>query len=88
MYAYERQHGKNTEEALTAEKLEKGAIQIVNALWGKYKTPSGYQKVNGDLTKVRWVEGLSAAAHRLLQRMMRFDTQALRILYGVPVFVT
>ena len=50
------------------------------------------------------VEGLSAAAHRLLQniehaspnlpgsqearRMMRFDTQALRILYGVPVFVT
>ena len=54
--------------------------------------------------KVRWVEGLSAAAHRLLQniehasrnlsgsqearRMIRFDTQALRVLYGVPVFVT
>ena len=104
MYAYERKNGKNTEDVLTAEKLEKGAIQIVNALWGKYQTPSGYQKVNGDLTKVRWVEGLSPAAHRLLQniehysrnlpgtqearRMMRFETQALRILYGVPVFVT
>ena len=62
-----------------------------------------YQKVNGDLTKVRWVEGLSPAAQRLLQsnehasrilpgsqearRLMRFDTQALPILYGVPIFV-
>ena len=49
------------------------------------------------------MEGLSAAAHRLLQniehasrncpgsqearRMMRFDTQALCVLYGVPAFV-
>ena len=80
---------------LTPTKLEEGATQIVNALWGSYKTPSGSQKVNGDLTKVRWVEGLSPAAHRLLQniehatrnlpgtqearRLMRFDTQALRI---------
>ena len=76
----------------------------MNALWGSYSTPSGKQKVNGDSTKVRWVEGLSPAAHRLLQniahasrtlpgtqearRLMRFDTQALRILFGVPVFVT
>ena len=75
----------------------------MNALWGSYKTPSGSQKVNGDLTKVRWVEGLSPAAHRLLQniehasrnlpgtqearRLMRFDTQALRILFGLLVFV-
>ena len=72
--------------------------------WGSYKTPSGYEKVNDDLTKVRWVEGRSPAAHRLLQRidhydrnlpgsrearrMSRFDTQALRILYGAPVLVT
>ena len=76
----------------------------MNALWGSYSTPSGKQKVNGDLTKVRWVEGLSPAAYRLLQniehssrtlpgtqearRLMRFDTQALRVLFGVPVFVT
>ena len=75
----------------------------MNALWGSYKSPSGYQQVKGDLTEVRWVEGLSAAAHRLLQniehasrnlpgsqearRMMRFDIQALRIVYGVPVLV-
>ena len=86
------------------KKLEEGALQIVNALWGSYNTPSGYQKVNGDLTKVRWVEGLSPAAQRLLQhiehasrnlpgsqearRLMRFDTQALLVLNGVPIFVT
>ena len=88
---------------MTPTKLEEGAKQIVNALWGSYKTPSGSQQVNGDLTKVRWVEGLSPAAHRLLQniehatrnlpgtqetrRLMRFDTQALRVLFGLPVFV-
>ena len=103
-YAYERKNGQDTELALTPAKLEEGAKQIVNALWGSYSTPSGKQKVNGDLTKVRWVEGLSPAAYRLLQniehssrtlpgtqearRLMRFDTQALRVLFGVPVFVT
>ena len=60
--------------------------------------------MNGDLTKVRGVECLSRVAQRLLQhiehasrnlpgsqesrRLMRFDTQALRILYGVPIFVS
>ena len=59
--------------------------------------------MNGDLTKVRWVEGLSSAAHRLLQhiehatrnlpgtqearRLMRFDTQARRFVFGLPDFV-
>ena len=63
--------------------------------FGSYKTPSGSRNVNGDLAKVRWVEGISPAAHRLLQniehairnlpgaqearRLMRFDTQALRM---------
>ena len=90
-----KENGQDTDLALTPTKLEEGAKQIVDALWGSYKTPSGSQKVNGDLTKVRWVEGLSPAAHRLLQniehatrnlpgtqearRLMRFDTQALRI---------
>ena len=89
---------------MTAEKLEEGALQIVNALWGSYNTPSSYQKVNGDLSKVRWAQGLSMAAQCLLQqiehasrnlpgsqearRLMRFDTQSLRILYGVPICVT
>ena len=67
--AYARTYGQHTDSALTATKLEEGALQIVNALWGSYKTPSGCQQVNGDLTEVRWVEGLSAAAHRLLQNI-------------------
>ena len=73
-------------------------------LCGDFTNPSGYHKVNGDLTKVRWVEGLPPAAQRLLQhiehasqkmpgsqearRLMRFYAQALRMLYGVPIFVT
>ena len=56
------------------------------------------------MTKVRCVPGLSPAAFRLLQnlehsgrhfqdaqearRIMRFDTQAHRVQYGTPMFVT
>ena len=74
-------------------------------MWAKYTDPTGVERaVNGDTTKVRWVPGLNAAAHKLLQniehacrtipgtqevrRMMRFDTQAHRICYGTPLFVT
>ena len=64
-YAYERNNGQDTELALTPAKLEEGAKQIV----GSYSTPSGKQTVNGDLTNVRWVEGLSPAAYRLLQNI-------------------
>lgn len=62
------------------------------------------RKVDGDMTTLRWVPGFSPAALRLLQnmehygrtlpgtmearRMMRFDTQAHRIRYGTPIFVT
>ena len=42
-YAYERTNGQNTVAVVTAATLEEGALQIVNALWGSYKTPSGYQ---------------------------------------------
>ena len=60
--------------------------------------------VNGDMTKLRFVPGLSGAALKLLQsiehtcrrlpgtqevrRLMRFDTNAMRVRYGVPIFVT
>ena len=56
------------------------------------------------MTKVRYFPGISAAAKRLLQnvehtsrrkagtqetrRLMRFDTHANRVRYGVPIFVT
>ncbi|CAK0903535.1 unnamed protein product, partial [Prorocentrum cordatum] len=62
------------------------------------------QKVNGDMTKVRHVPGLGKAAHKLLthiehtsrrlagaqeaRRVMRFETNALRVRCGVPIFVT
>ncbi|CAK0819674.1 unnamed protein product, partial [Prorocentrum cordatum] len=62
------------------------------------------QKVKGDMTKVRHVPNLGKAAHKLLthiehtsrrlpgtqeaRRVMRFETSALRVRYGVPIFVT
>ena len=62
------------------------------------------KSVNGDMTKVRYVPGLCPAAQNLLQniehtsrrlpgtqetrRLMRFDTHANRVRYGVPIFVT
>ena len=60
--------------------------------------------VNGDLTKLKYVPTLSPVAKRILnnaeattrkmsgtqetRRQMRFDTNALRVKYGVPIFVT
>ena len=47
--------------------------------FGTCQTPSGSQKVNGDFTNVRWVEGLSPAAHRFFKQ--KFE-HASRILPG------
>ena len=60
--------------------------------------------VNGDLTKLKYVLSLNAVARMVLnnaeattrkmsgtqetRRQMRFDTNALRVRYGVPIFVT
>ena len=104
VYAYERRR-VDDEETLKARDLEEGAIEICRALRGKYCDPTGKTRaVNGDMTKVRYVAGLSRAAKRLLmnlehtsrqlagtqetRRHMRFDTHANRIHYGVPIFVT
>ena len=62
------------------------------------------RSVNGDMTKVRYARGLSKVAKKLLQhiehtcrrlpgtqevrRLMRFNTNAMRVRYGVPIFVT
>ena len=88
----------------TPESLERGAIQVADALWGDYVDMSKKsQKVNGDMTKVRYVPGLSEEAHVLLKisnmfqgsclahetrRIMRFATQAQRINFGNAIFVT
>ena len=105
IYAYERKNGVSAETKFTAESLQKGALEIAKATWGKYTDMhKRSQSVNGDMTKVRYVPGLSAAAHMLLKnvehvsrnlpgtqetrRMMRFATQAYRIKYGNAIFVT
>ena len=60
LYAYERKDGKATSATCTPASLEKGAIEVAKALWGKYKCINGTMKpVNGDMTKVRYVPDLS-----------------------------
>jgi hypothetical protein len=60
--------------------------------------------VNGDLTKLKYVPTISPAARRILnnaeattrrmsgtqetRRQMRFETNAMRVKFGVPIFVT
>ena len=91
---------------VTASDLESASIAIVKALRGTYTSPADGKRmsVNGDLTKLKYVPGLSAVAHRILhnaeattrkmagtqetRRQMRFETNALRVKYGVPIFVT
>ena len=105
-FAYDRP--QQTDEGMhkfTAKDLETGALEICNALWSKYRDVDGkMKKVHGDMTKIRYVPGLSPAAIKLLQniehtsrrlpgtqetrRLMRFDTHANRVRYGVPIFVT
>ena len=105
LFAYERNNNTDAGSKLTPQDLEEGAISIARALWGKYKDVNGKsQSVGGDMTKVRYVPGLSDAAHLLLKhightvrklpgtqetrRVMRFITQAYRIRYGTAIFVT
>ena len=70
VYAYERTNGQSTDVKFPADSLEKGAVQIATALWGKYKDTNGQLKpVGGDFTKVRYVPTLSEAAHALLRNI-------------------
>ena len=70
LYAYERKTHKATGAKFTPRDLETGAVAIAEALWGKYKDVNGkLQAVNGDITKVSYVPGLSEAAHVLLKNI-------------------
>ena len=106
LWSYEtvKQDGKDVK--VTAQQLETAAIAIVKGLRGTYVNPSDGKKmpVNGDLTKLKFLPGMSPVAKRILsnaeattrkmsgtqetRRQMRFDTNALRVKYGVPIFVT
>ena len=101
-YSYETKK-VGDRRGFTAEELENAAVSLCQALNGKYKDLDGRTRsVGGDMTKIRFAEGLSPAAIRILQnvehttrkiegtqevrRSMRHDTHANRIRYGVPIF--
>ena len=91
----------------TAKELEEGAISICRALDGEYTHPwhsNRRQKINGDLTTVRWATSLADAGRKLLdnleyvcsqipgtmesRKMMRIATHAGRLTKGMLIFVT
>jgi len=106
LWSYESVQHNGTQVKVTAQDLEAASIAIVKALRGTYVSPGDGKKmpVNGDLTKLKYVPGMSPVARRILsnaeattrkmsgtqetRRQMRFDTNALRVKYGVPIFVT
>ena len=96
---------KGTWRTLAAKDVEQGAVQLLKALQGTYVTQGGKPKaVNGDISKLPYVRGLTPAARKLVQNMrntaqsmpgtqearkrMRFEIEALRIKFGTPIFVT
>ena len=104
LYSYE---GRSNDEggSMTAKEMEEGAVQLCSALAGNYMDTTGKSKpVKGDMTKLRYVPGLSRAAKRMLQniehtsrkvagcqetrRQLRVDAHALRVKYGVSIFIT
>ena len=76
VYSYASLKRDNGSYGFTAAELEKGAIDICQALNGTYKDlDDKFKKVNGDFTKVKWVKGLSQAAIRLLQNIEHTSRQ-------------
>ncbi len=106
LWSYETVKSKGENVRVTPHDLEAASIAIVKALKGTYQNPGDGKKmpVNGDLTKLKYVPGLTPVARRILdnaeattrkmsgtqetRRQMRFDINALRVKYGVPIFVT
>ena len=85
--------------------VEQAAQQLLLALKGSYIDVTGQPRpVRGDVSKLKYVQGLKPMARKLLTNMrhtaqglpgtqearkrMRFEIQAMRIRYGVPLFVT
>ena len=101
-------HARRSADAAThfsLEKIEEAAIGLVDALGGKFRDSAGYLRpVNGDFTKLRYVETLSEGARMLLRniehttrripgtqevrRSLTYLTDSYRVVYGVPLFIT
>ena len=103
--SYDRIKREDGSYGFSAAELEEGAVSICKALAGNYKDLNGkVQKVNGDMTKVKWATNLNDAGKRILQnlehtsrqipgtmevrKIMRFDTHAGRVRRGGPIFIT
>ena len=96
---------RNEYRRLSASDMEKAAMELLAALSGQYMDASGrVHKVNGDLTKVGRVAGLSVVAQKMLRSIsgtakhlpgtqearakMRHEIEAMRVRHGTPIFVT
>merc|ERR1711994_283720 len=69
VYSYE---GRSNDEgsSMTAKEMGEGAVQLCSALAGNYMDTTGNSRpVKGDMTKLRYVPGLSRAARRMLQNL-------------------
>ena len=107
LWSYATVVEKGQKRQVSAKDLECGAIQIAKALQGTYVDPTCPGRrlpVKGDLTKLKFVPGMSAVAKRIMQnaeattqkmsgtqetrRQMRFDMTAMRVKYGLTIFVT
>ena len=63
IFAFDRESSETGEAEFTATDLQEGAKEICRAMWSTYTDVNGRkQKVLGDMTKIRYVPGLSRAA--------------------------
>ena len=106
MYAVPDPKAKGGRRMLTNEEIAEGSLEIMNRLHnGLYTDITGALKpVNGDMTKLRHVPGLSLAAQKVLcnteartrhlpgtheiRKIMRHHTNAFRVLWGTALFIT
>ena len=106
-YIYVNQeNGADGHRTMTPKEIEQGAQEIYRKLrQGVYVDVNNQNKaINGDLSKLRYVPGLSAAAQKLLSNAeartktipgthavrstMRHQTHAYRVNYGLAIFIT
>ena len=68
LWSYDRVKHNGETVRVKASDLEAAAISIVKALRGSYTNPTNNKKlpVNGDLTKLKFVPGLTSVARRIL----------------------
>ena len=70
LFAFEAEARQGGGYGFTPKELENAACEICNAMFGEFRDEKGrWQKVQGDLAKVRKVKTLSEPARRILNRV-------------------